>query len=85
MVNKYVLMVINVFSKYGWAEPLKTKSTSAVTSAFKKIFKDNHPKRLWIMGRNFTIRQWKICYRGKIFLYTHNDEKANVVERWNNL
>ena len=60
MVNKYVLMVINVFSKYGWAEPLKTKQNSAVTSEFKKIFKDNHPKRLWIMGRNFTIRQWKI-------------------------
>ena len=44
-------MVINVFSKYGWAEPLKTKSTSAVTSAFKKIFEENHAKGLWIMGR----------------------------------
>ena len=79
-------MVINVFSKYGWGEPLKTKSTSAVTSAFKKIFEENHAKRLWIMGRNFTIRQWKICYRGKIFLYsTQNDEKTSVVEHWNNL
>ena len=70
---RYVLMVINVFSKYGWADPLETKSksTSAVTLAFKKILKDFQK----IMDYGFTIRQWKICYRGKIDLYsTHNDD-----------
>ena len=38
---KYVLMVIDVFSKYGWGVPLKTKTAVAVTEAFETLFKDH--------------------------------------------
>ena len=31
---KYLLMVIDVFSKYGWIVPLKDKKTESVSSAF---------------------------------------------------
>ena len=51
---RYVLMVINVFSKDGWADPLETKSksTSAVTLAFKKIFKRfSKDYGLWIYNK----------------------------------
>ena len=37
---KYLLAVINVFSKYGWLIPLKDKTGKSVASALKTIFKD---------------------------------------------
>src|SRR3981189_1664316 len=36
--NKYILTVIDVFSRYPWAEPLKTKSPVHVKPAFELIF-----------------------------------------------
>ena len=36
---KYLLTVIDVFSKYGWIVTLKDKKTESVSSAFSKIFK----------------------------------------------
>ena len=47
---KYILMVIDVFSKYGWVAPLKTKTGAAVADALKRIIKKNQfssPKNLW--------------------------------------
>ncbi|RWS18941.1 hypothetical protein B4U80_00593, partial [Leptotrombidium deliense] len=41
--NKYILTVIDVFSKYAWAEPVKNKSSANVVKAFTKIFKDRIP------------------------------------------
>lgn len=38
---KYILMVINVFSKYAWAEPLKNKAGEEVTRAMLSIFNKN--------------------------------------------
>ncbi len=43
---KYVLMVIDVFSKYGWGAPLKFKTGAVVTAALETIFKDHIPKKL---------------------------------------
>ncbi|GFY59097.1 uncharacterized transposon-derived protein F54H12.3 [Trichonephila inaurata madagascariensis] len=37
--TQYLLTVIDCFSKYAWAIPLKDKSSNEVTQAFKKIFK----------------------------------------------
>jgi len=34
---KYILVVIDTFSRYAWVEPLKTKSSNDVLEAFKKI------------------------------------------------
>ena len=34
---KYLLMVIDVFSKYGWIKPLKNKKTETVSKAFDEI------------------------------------------------
>ena len=41
---RYLLMVLDVFSKYGWIVPLKDKKGETVAEAFKKIFKEvgNH-------------------------------------------
>ena len=36
---KYLLMVIDIFSKYGWMVALKDKKTESVILAFDHIFK----------------------------------------------
>ena len=46
---KYLLTVIDVFSKYGWIVPLKTKIGKEVSMAFQELFTDNAPP-----SRSFT-------------------------------
>ena len=36
---KYILTIIDVFSKYGWEIPLKTKTVPEVTKAFRDLWK----------------------------------------------
>jgi len=36
---KYILTVVDVFSRHGWAEPLKSKSPTHIKPAFSKIFR----------------------------------------------
>ena len=47
---KYLLMVLDLFSKYGWIVPLKTKTGLEVSKAFESIFKKakDKPKKLWV-------------------------------------
>ena len=48
-VYRYLLMVIDVFSKYGWIVPLKDKKGESVTKAFSEIFKEGRkPQYLWV-------------------------------------
>ena len=45
---KYLFMVIDVFSKFGWIEPLKDKRGETVAKAFGKIFNaGRRPRFLW--------------------------------------
>ena len=41
---KYILTIIDVFSKYAWAIPLKSKTGASITDAFKRL--QRHPKHL---------------------------------------
>ena len=55
---RYLLTVINVYSKYGWIMPLKTKTGKEVAQAFRKLFHSGHPSRLWTdKGTEFYNRQ----------------------------
>ena len=83
---RYILMVMDILSKYGWAQPLKSKSGSAVAEALKIIFKNKTPKKLWTdKGTEFYNKQVSaLLKKHNILLYsTHNDEKCSVIERWN--
>ena len=76
---KYILTVIDVFSKYAWAVPLKNTSAAAVTKAFEKIISDRIPKRLWIdEGKEFYNATFKkLLDKHKIDMYsTFNEGKA---------
>ena len=59
---KYLLMVIDVFSKYGWIIPLKDKKTESVSLAFDTIFKKSKrkPEKLWTdKGSEFISKHFK--------------------------
>ena len=83
---RYILMVIDVFSKFGWAIPLKTKTGVVVSEALGRIFKKNRCKKLWVdLGGEFYNKNVdKLLKKYKIEIYsTGNDEKCSVIERWN--
>ena len=51
---KYLLAVIDVFSKYGWLIPLKDKTGKSVASASKTIFKERKPEKMLVdKGKEF--------------------------------
>ena len=84
---KYILMVIDIFSKYGWAIPLKTKTGIEVTKAFSTLWKSSEPpERLWVdKGKEFYNKSMEdLLDKYDIKIYsTENEEKSSVVERWN--
>ena len=85
--NKYILTCIDVFSKYAWAIPLKTKSGPELTDAFKSFLVDRHPAHLQTdKGTEFLNRNFQSMLRDNaIRFYTseNDDVKASVVERFN--
>ena len=57
---KYLLAVIDVFSKYGWLIPLKNKTGVTVSEAFKTLFEERKPMYIWSdKGSEFYNRQVK--------------------------
>ena len=84
---RYLLMIIDVFSKYGWIVPLKDKKGESVTEAFKTIFKEGRkPQYLWVdKGKEYYNKHVKdLLEKNGIHMYsTENEEKSSVVERWN--
>ena len=80
---KYLLTVINAYSKYGWIVPLKTKTGKEIAQAFRKLFHNGHPSRLWTdKGTEFYNRQLKgVLEANDVMLYS--TERSSVVERWN--
>ena len=83
---KHILMIIDVFSKYGWVVPLKRKSGDAVKSALKTIFVKNTPSKIWAdKGTEFYNKKVKnLLKKHNIEIYsTENAEKCSVIERWN--
>ena len=47
---RFLLGVINVFSKYAWVVPLKDKKGVTITNAFQKILKEfnRKPSKIWV-------------------------------------
>ncbi|XP_065645292.1 uncharacterized protein LOC136075783 [Hydra vulgaris] len=75
-------MVIDVFSKYGWIIPLKSKTGLDVAHALNKIFNDRKCEKLWVdKGKEFYNKHVKSL--GIDIYSTENEEKSSVVERWN--
>lgn len=85
---RYILVVINAFSKYVWALPVKSKSGKDVTLAMEKILLDVKvpPKNLQTdRGKEFfNVEFQKLMKNFQINHYaTFSNLKASIVERVN--
>ena len=83
---QYILTVIDIFTRYAWALPLKTKHGEAVTRAFKTIFKEVSPIYLQTdSGKEFYNSEFRnLLDSKKIKLFSvYSPHKAAIVERFN--
>lgn len=86
---KYLLTVIDVFSRHAWVEPLLVKTGLQVSDAFKRIFMRSKrtPYRLQTdKGKEFTNKTFQAFLKKQNigYYYTNNpDIKASLVERFN--
>ena len=82
---RYLLVCINVFSKYAWVLPLKNKKGLSLVEAFKVILSSGRKTEKIIMdqGTEFFNKHFKALLKDEgIELYnTYNETKASVVER----
>jgi hypothetical protein len=83
-----ILTVIDVFSKYAWAIPLKTKTGPELVKAFQTIIGESKRKPVKLQcdkGVEFVnkVFQTYLKTEGIAFFTTNSDLKASVCERFN--
>lgn len=85
--KRYVLFVIDVFSRFAWIRILKDKAGSTVTSAMEDIFRSSNRMPKYInsdLGKEFYNKQFKQLLRSHNIHHYHTenrDIKASIVER----
>ena len=84
---KYLLCVIDLFSKYAFVVPLKDKKGISITNTLNKIIKPSNrkPNKIWVdQGGEFynhVFKRW--LSNNDIIMYsTFNEGKSAVVERF---
>ena len=84
---KYLLCVIDVFTKYAWVKPLKDKKGKTVLNTFIEIVNESNckPNKLWVdQGRKFynkLMQEW--LGSNDILMYsTHSEGKSVIAERF---
>ena len=85
-IMNYILTVIDIFSKYAWAIPIKKKTGEEITRAFSKIFEYRSPRKLHTdKGLEFINKDTQSLFRkyGIHWFSTENETNAQVVERFN--
>ncbi len=86
---RYILTVIDCFSKYAWAVPVRSKNAKDMTNAFKDLFRQSRqrvPLKLHTdKGKEFFKKNVKDYLASmKVHLFaSDSDMKAAMVERFN--
>ena len=85
---RFLLCVIDIFSKYAWVVALKDKKDVSIVNAFQSILKNSmeldsnrKPNKIWVdKGAEFYNNSFKKCLQDKyIAMYsTHNEGKSVV-------
>ena len=82
---RFLLCVIDIFSKYAWVVPLKNKKGVSIVAAFQSILKQSNrkPNKIWLdKGSEFynaSFKKW--LQDNDIVMYsTHNEGKSVVAE-----
>ena len=83
---KYLLCVIDLFSRYSWVIPVKNKKGESIVERFQSILKNSRkPNKIWVdHGSEFYNNKCKsFLKRNDIEMYsTHNEGKSVVAERF---
>ena len=84
---RFLLCVIDIFSKYAWVVPLKDKKGISIVKAFQIILKQSNrkPNKIWVdKGSEFYNAYFiKWLRDNDIVMYsTHNEGKSVVAERF---
>ena len=81
---RFLLCVIDIFSKYAWVVPLKDKKSASIVTAFQSIFKQSNkrkPNKIWVdKGSEFYNAYFKKWLQGNdIVMHSINNEGKSVV------
>ena len=84
---RFLLCVIDIFSKYAWLVPLKDKKGVSIVNAFQKILdkSERKPNKMWVdKGREFYNSSFKKWLKDKdIEMYSiHNEGKLVAAEKF---
>ena len=84
---RFLLCVINIFSKYAWVVPLKDKKVISIVNAFQKILykSGRKPNKIWVdKGIEFQNNSFKKWFKDNdIEMYLiYNEGKYVVAERF---
>ena len=80
---RFLLCVIDIFSKYAWVIPLKDKKGVSIVNAFQKILDDSNrkPNKIWVdKGSEFYNSSFKKWLKDTdIEMYSIRNEGKSVV------
>ena len=87
---RFLLCVIDIFSKYTWVIPLKDKKGTRITNAFQKILDESNrkPDKIWVNKSSefyiILMKSW--LEKNAIEMYSiHNKGKSVVAEEFVNM
>ena len=80
---KYLLVAVDVLSRFLRVEPMKTKSATDATRAFKRMITKSIPEKVWSdKGTEFKGEFKQFCDSKSIEIYsTHSETKSAFAER----
>lgn len=84
--HKYIITIIDIFSRFGFAYPLKDKTVTSVTNVFKNLFISQKPRYLSSdEGKEFKGGEFQqfLRERGVNQFFRQAPFKAAVCERFN--
>ena len=85
---RFLLCVIDIFSKYARVVLLKDKKGLSIVNAFQKLLKqfNRKPNKIWVgKGSEFynnSFKKWLLQDNDIVMYSTHNEGKSVVAERF---
>ena len=79
---RFLLCVIDIFSKYAWVVPLKDKKGVSIVNAFQSILKKSNrkPKKIWVdKGGEFYDNSFKKWLKAMILLCIQHRMQENLL------
>ena len=86
--HRYMLNIVDGYSRYAWSVPLKTKTAREVWDAFEKCVTKagGYPKKIWVdQGTEFYNALWtaNLAKHNIVRYSTFGEHKSVLVERFN--